>query len=245
MNLTISRAPPSPTQKSGLCEKPTLRIACALCVAGAHLGLIITLLRTDTAPPAGPFTAPPLFVEFIRIEQPSTKAVTSITKITPARPHKPRTAPAPQAIATSEDTPGHVIEREAVAPTPLVSKEGTPVEPPAVVEAATASPTRELPASPPDLPSAPQLISKVEYMQPPRPVYPTLSRRLREQGEVVLRILITPQGRSAEVTVERTSGSVRLDQAAIAAVYAAVFKPRLENGLAVPAYAFIPIRFEL
>src|SRR3569623_3134229 len=162
MNLTISRAPPSPTQKSGLCEKPTLRIACALCVAGAHLGLIITLLRTDTAPPAGPFTAPPLFVEFIRIEQPSTKAVTSITKITPARPHKPRTAPAPQAIATSEDTPGHVIEREAVAPTPLVSKEGTPVEPPAEVAAATASPTRELPASPPDLPSTPQLISKDE-----------------------------------------------------------------------------------
>src|SRR3569832_730345 len=224
MNLTISRAPPSPTQKSGLCEKPTLRIACALCVAGAHLGLIITLLRTDTAPPAGPFTAPPLFVEFIRIEQPSTKAVTSITKITPARPHTPRPAPARQ-----------VLEREAVAPTPLVSKEGTPVEPPAVVEAATASPTRELPASPPDLPSAPQLISKVEYMQPPRPVYPTLSRRLREQGEVVLRVLITPQGRSAEVTVERTSGSARLDQAAIAAVLAAVFRPRLENGRAGPA----------
>src|SRR3569623_1750593 len=138
MNLTISRVPPSPTQKSGLCEKPTLRIACALCVAGAHLGLIITLLRTDTAPPAAPFTAPPLFVEFIRIEQPSTKAVTSVAKITPARPHKPRTAPAPQAIATSEAPPGPVIERAAVAPTPLVSKEGTPVDRPAVVEAATA-----------------------------------------------------------------------------------------------------------
>src|SRR3569832_697414 len=143
MNLTISSVPPSPTQKSGLCEKPTLRIACAHCVAGAHMGMIITLLRTDTAPPAGPFTAPPLFVEFIRIEQPSTKADTSITKITPARPHKPRTAPAPQAIAASEDPPGHVIAREAVASTPLVSKEGTPVEPPAELEAATASPTLE------------------------------------------------------------------------------------------------------
>src|SRR3569833_1141720 len=102
-----------------MCEKPTLRIACALCVAGAQMGLIITLLRTDTAPPAGPFTAPPLFVEFIRIEQPSTKADTSITKITPARTHKPRTAPAPQALAPSEAPPGHEIARDAVASTPL------------------------------------------------------------------------------------------------------------------------------
>ena len=68
------------------------------------------------------------------------------------------------------------------------------------------------------------------------PDYPIQARRLGEQGVVVLRVLITPDGRASEVQLAQTSGSTRLDRAAIDAVREWRFMPALRGGRPVSAW---------
>ena len=47
-----------------------------------------------------------------------------------------------------------------------------------------------------------------------RPGYPFISRKLGEEGDVVLTVLVTPEGRAREVSLKTSSGHERLDLAA-------------------------------
>jgi protein TonB len=85
----------------------------------------------------------------------------------------------------------------------------------------------------------------VSYLEPPAPVYPVASKRLHEQGEVLLRVEIGADGRARQVLVSRSSGHQRLDNAALAAVRAARFKPYTENGVPLVVWSTVPIEFEL
>jgi periplasmic protein TonB len=62
------------------------------------------------------------------------------------------------------------------------------------------------------------------------PIYPTMSRRLGEQGTVTLRVLITPEGQAAEIKIIKSSGSARLDQSAIDAIRVWRFVPAQRAG---------------
>jgi TonB family protein len=93
--------------------------------------------------------------------------------------------------------------------------------------------------------TAPKLISAVEYVREPIPRYPPQSRRLREQGLVVLRVLIDEKGQACSIEVESSSGHVRLDHAAKEAVAAAAFRPYVEDGEPRRALVLIPIEFSL
>lgn len=64
--------------------------------------------------------------------------------------------------------------------------------------------------------SAPVLHATAHYNAPP--VYPQLSRKLREQGTVVLELTVLVNGSVADVIVLQSSGYPRLDQAALSAV---------------------------
>lgn len=64
--------------------------------------------------------------------------------------------------------------------------------------------------------SAPVLNATAHYNAPP--VYPQLSRKLREQGTVVLELTVLVNGTVADVIVLQSSGYPRLDQAALSAV---------------------------
>lgn len=68
------------------------------------------------------------------------------------------------------------------------------------------------------------------------PEYPALSRRLGEQGAVVLRVLITVDGRASEVMVLKSSGSARLDEAAKATIRDWRFVPAVRGTRPVPAW---------
>lgn len=68
---------------------------------------------------------------------------------------------------------------------------------------------------------------------------------MNEEGRVIVRVLINPQGRPEQALVQLSSRSSRLDQAAINAALAALYKPYTENDVALYAYALIPIIFEL
>ena len=85
----------------------------------------------------------------------------------------------------------------------------------------------------------------MEYILPPQTIYPPLSKRMGEQGKVVLRILVGENGKPDQVLVQTSSGFTRLDEAGRQAGLRAVFKPHLENGHPVPVYVILPLNFQL
>lgn len=118
----------------------------------------------------------------------------------------------------------------------------------------TAAPVETAPAPAPAVVSAPAapvsaapktITSGVEYIQAPQPVYPPMSKRMGEQGKVILRILVSETGRPDQVQVQTSSGSARLDEAGRQAALRAVFKPHLEDGRAVAVYVIVPLNFQL
>jgi protein TonB len=117
--------------------------------------------------------------------------------------------------------------------------------PPAVSPAPPAPTAPAVPPAPPAPPAPPKTISGVEYLQPPSPEYPAMSRRMREEGTALLRVLVNTHGRAERVELQKSSGSTRLDEAAKQAVLRALFKPYVEDGKALPVFATIPIKFQL
>lgn len=101
-------------------------------------------------------------------------------------------------------------------------------------------------AAPAPVAAGPKTItSGVAFIQAPQPVYPQMSRRMGEQGKVVLRILVNEKGLPSQVSVQSSSGSSRLDEAGRQAALRALFKPYIEDGRAVSVYVIIPLNFEL
>ncbi|MHA3903041.1 energy transducer TonB [Castellaniella sp. WN] len=95
-------------------------------------------------------------------------------------------------------------------------------------------------------PDRPRTIGQVDYLgKRPSPVYPRVSQRRGEQGRVVLRVLISPLGQVADVSVRTSSGHARLDEAAVDAMRQARFRPYTENGIAYKALVDIPFDFVL
>jgi len=93
--------------------------------------------------------------------------------------------------------------------------------------------------------SKPKLVSAVEYVREPAPRYPPQSRRLREQGVVVLRVIVDERGTASSIEIETSSGHARLDDAAREAVLRAEFRPYIEDGEPRRALVLIPIEFAL
>ncbi|HMA51879.1 MAG TPA: energy transducer TonB [Magnetospirillaceae bacterium] len=75
------------------------------------------------------------------------------------------------------------------------------------------------------------------------PVYPSVSRRMEEQGSVVVRFLISPQGTLLQSQVATSSGHPRLDAAALEVLPLCKFTPALINGRVDPEPQWGPNRF--
>ncbi|MDM0115311.1 energy transducer TonB [Variovorax sp. J22R133] len=75
------------------------------------------------------------------------------------------------------------------------------------------------------------------------PPYPAESRVNGEQGQVLLHVLTGPDGRPTRVEVKKSSGYVRLDDAAVAAVRKWQFKPLKDDGTIT--WREVPINFML
>ena len=131
-----------------------------------------------------------------------------------------------------------------LVPEPVPEPEPVPMRPEPRPPAATAAPVvAPSPAAPPQPKTIPA--SAVQYLDPPSPTYPAHSRRLGETGRVTVRVFIDEAGTARDVRIDRGSGHPRLDEAALAAVLRARFKPYTENGLPLAGWAYIPIDFEL
>ena len=77
------------------------------------------------------------------------------------------------------------------------------------------------------------------------PVYPDADRKAGNQGEVMLRVLISADGTVQRVSVLNSDVSPAMEQAAIDAVKQFVFEPAKKDGVPVKARMAIPIKFKL
>jgi protein TonB len=85
----------------------------------------------------------------------------------------------------------------------------------------------------------------VEIVNLPTPEYPPRSRRLGEEGLVLLEVEVLPDGRAGKVRVVHAPDYPRLVAAAVEAVRAAKFRPATRGGRPICAVVEVPIRFRL
>ena len=201
-------------------------------IAAAHMALVCGLLQVREVRDAAREVVP-MFVDLISPPAPPV-------------PPAPPPPPTPQPIQKKPPPPAAVI---AAAPSPAPAAFVVPAPPPP--EPIPAPPAPEIvvqaPPAPPAPPPAPKIIpaSAVQYLDPPAPEYPRLSKRNGESGRVMVRVYIDIAGLPHNVQVSSSSGHPRLDDAATVAVQRARFKPYTENGQAVAGWTIVPINFEL
>ncbi len=85
----------------------------------------------------------------------------------------------------------------------------------------------------------------VEVLDLPHPRYPIVSRRLGEEGTVLIQVEVLANGKVGRVHVLSDSGYPRLARAAIAAVRNAHFRPAMHRGAPTTDSVRIPFRFVL
>ena len=163
-------------------------------------------------------------------------------------PEPPKTPPPPKPVQPVFTPP----------PTPQTPTPATP-EPPAVLAAPAAAPTAPAvqaappapppPVAPPAPPAAPAKVelpsSKADYLHNPPPEYPRMSKRLGEQGKVVLKVLIGPDGAPQKVELQTSSGFERLDKSAMEAAMRWRYVPGKRGGVAEAMWYQVPITFNL
>ena len=79
----------------------------------------------------------------------------------------------------------------------------------------------------------------------PIPQYPPECLRRREQGTVILRLEVLPDGTVGQVLVVDNAGVPRLAEAAVAAARVAWFEPATYLGRRVTGYVLVPFKFSL
>lgn len=87
--------------------------------------------------------------------------------------------------------------------------------------------------------------SAADYLNNPPPEYPRLSRRMGEQGKVVVRVLIGADGSAQKAEINRSSGYDRLDQAALATVLKWRYVPGKRGDKPEAMWFNVPINFVL
>lgn len=86
---------------------------------------------------------------------------------------------------------------------------------------------------------------EVEPIARVQPDYPVAAARIQEEGTVLVRVEVDADGRPADVSVARRSGSRDLDRAALDAVRQWRFRPAMRGGKAVASVAEVPVEFTL
>jgi protein TonB len=169
-------------------------------------------------------------------------------------PPAPQPKPQPQAKSVSPAVPQ---PRPTPIPTPLptVSKQAeaspsAPVMAPVVtpVVAATNSAPAAAPSTSASKPAPPSLVlpsSDADYLNNPPPTYPRISKRMGEQGTVIVHVFIGLQGTAEQAEIRTSSGYDRLDKAALDTVQRWRYVPGKRHGNPEAMWFNVPVRFVL
>jgi protein TonB len=145
--------------------------------------------------------------------------------------------PMPLALASAEPSPNAVTG--FTTPQPPAPPVAAPVSAPVAAPPAPLAPPAP-PAPRIELPS-----SNADYLNNPAPRYPPISKRLGEQGKVVVRVFIGVDGSASRAEIRTGSGFDRLDQTALQTVLAWKYVPGKVNGEPRAMWFNVPIHFVL
>jgi protein TonB len=179
----------------------------------------------------------PVVVSLTLPEPSPSAAQTPVQPATAVAPTR-RAAPAAETLAAGSVAATSVVSTSAAtAPAPA------PVS--AVVPASVAA-VVAIPATPALTPAAVELPStEADYWHNPKPAYPSLSRRLGEQGKVLVRVFIDASGQPQQAEVKQSSGFERLDQTALNTVLKWRYLPGKRNGTPEAMWLQVPLEFRL
>jgi len=197
-----------------------------------HVALLFALLNIK--PVADAVRLPqPLMVSLLAAEPEPAKEL--------PKPQPP--GPQVQPVRQVQAPPVLAAREEAATPIAVPSPPPQPV--PAVLPETTPQPPQ--PAAAVAAPPAPVIPPRFDaaYLDNPAPAYPALSRRLGEQGRVLLRVLVSADGNAAQVEIRESSGYQRLDKAARDTVQRWRFVPARQADQGVAAWVQVPISFSL
>ena len=193
-------------------------------VIGLHVGVFLLILAAKTVVPQ--IMEMPLVVDLLQaapiVKPPEAKPL----PVVKPQPVKQQHTPTPR------------------TPTPQIEATQSTLPAPA---APGAAPPVEIKPAPP-APAAEPLVQPrfdADYLKNPAPNYPPLSRRMGEEGKVILRVLVNPQGSAESVEIRPSSGSQRLDDAAVNTVKHWKFIPAKRGDTAVQSAVLVPIIFKL
>lgn len=219
-------------------QTPALNWRALFGVAALHLLLLLALLVIR---PAAEVVAEPqaLMVSLLSAPEPAA----------PVEPPKPlpasripvpaaQTRPLPAApLLTTRSTLPTAAE---LAPAPVV--ESIPLAKSEPAAAPVAAPASTQPVAPAPV-SQPRF--DADYLDNPAPLYPPLSRKLGEFGQVTLRVFVGADGQADKVEIRESSGYERLDRAARDAVARWRFVPARQGDKGVAAWVLVPISFSI
>lgn len=168
------------------------------------------------------------------LQQPQPRAMPALAKSAPALKHS--TPLTPMAMATAPTQPSDVALDSVI---PLAAATAIDRSRTLATGNTTASVISPTPARV-ELPS-----SDADYLNNPYPPYPPMSKRMGEQGKVVIRTLIGADGVAQEASIHQSSGFDRLDQAALATARKWRYVPGKRAGMAETMWFNVPFTFVL
>lgn len=201
-------------------------------VLAVHVALVAALWQLDAVSAAVQEVAPLMVSIVSPSPQPEARVLPAPA---PRQPLPPPVVLAVPPVEIDRPAPPPVLAVQVAAPPPApapVSPQPTPV--PALV-------------APPPAASAPLQVApgQLRYRVEPPIEVPRASRRLREQGTVLVHVRVDVQGLPQDVRLARSSGFDRLDQQALGAMRQARFIPCTANGKPVECEADAPFLYEL
>ena len=192
-------------------------------VIALHAGIFLLVLAARTVAPK--IMEVPLIVDLL--QPPETQKEPEAKPLPVVRPQPVRQKPVPVPKA-----PVPVIETTtSTAPAPA-----TAIAAPPENKAANAAPAEE---------SFSQARFDANYLRNPAPPYPALSKRMGEEGKVVLRVSVNSQGTADSVDIKTSSGSQRLDESAQKTVRNWKFVPAKRGDTPIQSWVLVPIIFKL
>ena len=210
-----------------------------------HLWAALWLLKPEV-----PITlAQPLMMEVSMVSAPGQQASTAPPAPSkPVEPIQPKKLPVKKPVKKKNP----VILKQAKLPKPAaVADETLPV--PSLTESYDDAETSSDAATAAKSASGTQGNAEpyseasfnANYGTNPKPNYPALARSRGWQGKVLLRVKVSAEGLSEEVTVHQSSGHDALDESAIAAVEKWQFTPAKRGNAVVACSVIVPIIFTL
>ena len=206
-----------------------------LFVIAVHAALFYFLWNQRLIP--HPEQAMTLFAELITPPAPVTppKALPepAPVKLQPAK--KPVVKPKQEQLAAKSPVP---TEKKQAEPAPEPPKPAEQVKESVPAPAATPKPASTAPVT-----LSSELAVSCPKLTPPE--YPAISRRMGEEGKLILRVELDENGHIDNAKVLNSSGYERLDAAALSAVKSWQCNPSLRDGQPVRAVALQPFNFVL